>query len=145
MNETRTTMISRDVQGSIQISMARHLRSVAEWRRWRFEDYNRDQRNIQCAEALERFADFIARLPEDDPRLRRLAEVAGYDGEFQPGQQTNYAIGQFHFYNREATDEGFLDHLVELANADFVENGRFAGTNLPPGDDPWYDDEEDEW
>ncbi|MEZ4520558.1 MAG: hypothetical protein R3A46_02780 [Thermomicrobiales bacterium] len=126
-----------DRQGSIQVSMARHLRNVADWRRWRYEDYNRDERNLQCARALDSFADYVARLPEEDRRLRRLAEIAGYDGEFQPGQQTNYAIGQFHFYNSDATFDGFLDHLVDLAEEDFTENGHFGGKNLPPGDDPW--------
>ena len=130
-------MDGRDRQGSIQISMARHLRSVADWRRWRFEDYNRDERNMRCARALDEFADYIARLPEDEPHLVRLAEIAGYDGEFQPGQQTNYAIGRLHFYSQEATFDGFLEHLVELAELDFTENGHFGGKNLPPGDDPW--------
>lgn len=130
-------MSRQDLQGSIQISMARHLRNVADWRRWRYEDYNRDERNMRCATALDAFADYIVGLPEDEPRLRRLAEIAGYDGEFQPGQQTNYAIGRLHFYNQEATHDGFLDHLVELSELDFNENGRFGGHNLPPGDDPW--------
>lgn len=130
-------MLRQDRQGSIQISMARHLRNVADWRRWRYEDYNRDERNLRCASALDDFASFVARLPEDDSRLNRLSEIAGYAGEFQPGQQTNYAIGQFHFYNQDATFDGFLDHLVELAEEDFTENGRFGGKNLPPGDDPW--------
>jgi len=132
-------MTGRDRQGSIQISMSRHLRNIADWRRWRYEDYNRDERNMRCARALDDFATFVAELPEDEPRLRRLAEIAGYDGEFQPGQQTNTAIGKLHFYDQDATFEGFLDHLVELSELDFNENGHFGGTNLPPGDDPWSD------
>jgi hypothetical protein len=123
--------------GSIQVSMARHLRNVADWRRWRYEDYNRDERNLRCARALDAFADFVARLDPDDARLRRLAELAGYDGEFRPGQQTNYAIGRLHFFNEEVSFDNFLDHLVELAEMDHNENGRFGGHNLPPGDDPW--------
>lgn len=136
-------MTRGEVHGSIQISMARHLRSVADWRRWRYEDYNRDERNLRCAKALDSFADFVARLPEDDPRLLRLTEIAGYDGEFQPGQQTNTAIGRLHFFNEDATYDGFLDYLVELAEEDFNENGHFGG-RLPPGDDPWSPDWE-EW
>jgi hypothetical protein len=117
--------------------MAQHLRNVADWRRWRFEDYNRDERNLRCARALESFADFVIELPADDERLVQLANLAGYDGEFRPGQQTNFAIGRFHFYNEDAGFDGFLDYLVELAGLDFTENGRFGGHNLPPGDDPW--------
>lgn len=123
--------------GSIQASMAQHLRNMAEWRRWRFEDYNRDERNLRCARALERFAGYITELPADDERLMRLAVLAGYDGEFRPGQQTNFAIGRFHFYNEDAGFDGFLEHLVELSELDFNENGRFGGHNLPAGDDPW--------
>jgi hypothetical protein len=123
--------------GSIQISMSRHLRNIADWRRWRYEDYNRDERNLRCARALDEFADYVARLGPGDARLLRLAAIAGYDGEFQPGQQTNYAIGRFHFFDEEVTYEHFLDYLVELAETDHTENGRFGGRNLPPGDDPW--------
>jgi hypothetical protein len=130
-------MVREDLQGSIQISMSRHLRNIADWRRWRYEDYNRDERNLRSARDLEELADYVARLPEDDARLLRLANIAGYDGEFQPGQQTNYAIGRFHFFDADVTFESFIDHIVELAELDYNENGHFGGRNLPPGDDPW--------
>jgi hypothetical protein len=130
--------MQRNVQhGSIQVSMARHLRGIADWRRWRYEDYNRDERNLRCARALDEFADYVARLDPEDERLRRLAAIAGYDGEFQPGQQTNYAIARLHFFSADVSFDNFLEHLVELAELDHTENGRFGGRNLPPGDDPW--------
>ncbi len=122
---------------SIRESMAAHLRSVAEWRRWRYNDFYNDPRNLRSAAAIDELAEYVLQLPDDDLRLRQLAYYAGHSGDFLPGQQTNYAIGRFHFFHTDVEFDDFLDHLVELAEQDFTENGRFAGTNLPPGDDPW--------
>lgn len=118
-------------------SIASHFRSIAEWRRWRAQDYNRDPRNLTSAAALEELAEYVTTLPDDDSRLYQLARYAGQSGEFQPGQQTNYAIGLYQFFSTETEPDMFLDRLVELAWEDLDEQGRFGGKNLPPGDDPW--------
>jgi hypothetical protein len=55
--------------GTMQLAMARYLRSLADWRRQRADEYDRDARNLQSAAGLEELAGFVLGLPEDDPRL----------------------------------------------------------------------------
>lgn len=124
------------MQPSIRRPIAEYVRSTAEWRRRRYEDDLRDARNLRSAAALEELARYVLSLPDDDERLRRLAELAFAGETFVPGQQTAYEIGRFHFFSAEATFDGFLDHLVELATFDHKEHGRFGGAQVP-GDDPW--------
>lgn len=116
--------------------MADYLREVASWRRRRYRDDLRDQRNLQSAAALEQLADYVQQLPADNETLTQLAALTIEGGEFLPGQQAAYEIGRFRFYNQEATFDGFLAQLVELARADRGEHGRFGGPQVP-GDNPW--------
>lgn len=116
--------------------MADYLRTVAAWRRQRAEDDLRDARNLRSAAAIEELADYVLTLPDDDPRLARLRRVAVEGEAFVPGQQTAYEIGRFRFFNPEARLDAFLDRLVELAEADKGEQGRFGGRQVP-GDEPW--------
>lgn len=118
-------------------SVARHLRFIAEWRRARAQEYDRDPRNLVSAAALEELADYVTTLSEDHEALIALYRYATENGEFAPGQQTNYAIGRFRFFHTDSEFEPFLSHLAELAWEDFDEKGRFGGKNLPPEDDPW--------
>jgi hypothetical protein len=124
------------VDVSFQRSMANYLRDVAAWRRRRYQDDLRDARNLQSAAALEQLADFVLHLPADSEPLLQLAALTIEGGEFIPGQQTAYEIGRFRFYNQEATFDGFLAQLVELARADRGEHGRFGGPQVPD-DNPW--------
>jgi hypothetical protein len=124
------------VEVSFQRSMADYLREVASWRRRRYRDDLRDQRNLQSAAALEQLADYVQQLPADNETLTQLAALTIEGGEFLPGQQAAYEIGRFRFYNQEATFDGFLAQLVELARADRGEHGRFGGPQVP-GDNPW--------
>ena len=116
--------------------MADLLRQTAAWRRRKAEEYDRDARNLRAAAGLEELADFVLALPEGDPRLHRLGRLAVAGEVFQPGQQTLYEIGRFRFFHDAAGLDAFLDRLVELAEADAGEQGRFGG-RLPEGDDPW--------
>ncbi|GIW04112.1 MAG: hypothetical protein KatS3mg059_0732 [Thermomicrobiales bacterium] len=77
----------------------------------------------ECNNAL---ADYVCRLPPDDPRLQRLGALALAGETFAPGQQTAYEIGRFHVFSTEATFDGFLSRLVELAEADHHERGQFG-------------------
>lgn len=117
-------------------ALADFVRATAAWRRAKAEEYDRDPRNLRSAAALEELADHVAALPPADPRLARLRELAFVDGGFLPGQQTLYELGRFRFHHPEATPDPFLDRLVELAEEDRGEAGRFGG-RLPEGDDPW--------
>ena len=117
-------------------AVADYCRTVAQWRRRKAEEYDRDARNLRSAEGLESFADHLQELPADDPRLTELARLTLAGELFQPGQQVHYEIGRFRFHHPEAGLDPFLDRLVELATRDAGERGRFGG-RLPEGDDPW--------
>jgi len=117
-------------------AMAEYVRSVADWRRRRYDDDLRDARNLRSAAALEEFAAYIVAVPADDPRLIRLGQLCIRGNLFEPTQQVAYEIGRFRFYAEDATLEGFLTQLVELAEADRGEHGVFGGRQVP-GDDPW--------
>jgi hypothetical protein len=116
--------------------IAEYLRSVAAWRRQRYQDDLRDPRNLRSASALDELADYVAALSPNDERLQRLRELAVIGETFVPGQQTAYEIGRFRFFSDEAGLDAFLDRIVELAVADRGEQGRFGGRQVP-GDEPW--------
>ena len=124
------------MEPSINRMMADYLRSVAVWRRQRYQDDLRDVRNLRSAAAMEELAEHILALPADDERLQRLQKVAVEGDLFVPGQQTAYEIGRFHFFSDEAGMDAFVDRILELAIADRGEQGRFGGIQVP-GDEPW--------
>ncbi len=121
---------------AFQRSLADFCRSTADWRRRKADEYDRDVRNLRTATALEELAGHVLALPPDDARLRELARLAGQGDEFLPDQRALYELGRFRFHHPEAGLDPFLDTLVELAEADRGEAGRFGG-QLPEGDDPW--------
>jgi hypothetical protein len=116
--------------------IADYLRSVAAWRRQRYQDDLRDARNLRSAAALEELAEHFLRLPPEDERLQRLQRLAVQGAAFVPGQQTAYEIGRFRFFSEEAGIDAFVDRIVELATADRGEQGRFGGPQAA-GDNPW--------
>src|SRR5207253_10541598 len=116
--------------------MAEYLRSVATWRRQRYQDDLRDARNLRSAAALEELADHVLTLPAEDERLRQLQRLAVEGETFVPGQQTAYEIGRFRFFSDEAGLDAFVDRIVELAVSDRGEQGRFGGPQVA-GDEPW--------
>jgi hypothetical protein len=122
--------------GHVKEAMASYLGQVADWRRRKAEEFDRDLRNLRTARALQDLADFVLTLPEDDPRLGDLERLAMEGERFAPGQMTAYEIGRFRFFNEESSLDAFLTRLVELAEADRGEQGRFGGRQVP-GDDPW--------
>jgi hypothetical protein len=124
------------MERSINLMMAEYLRSVAAWRRQRYQDDLRDARNLRSAAALDELAEHVLSLPPEDERLQRLRTVAVEGEAFVPGQQTAYEIGRFRFFTDEAGLDAFVDRIVELAEADRGEQGRFGGRQVP-GDEPW--------
>jgi hypothetical protein len=119
-----------------QRSLAEFCQSTASWRRRKAEEYDRDERNLRTAVALEELADHLLTLPADDTRLIELQRLAGEGDEFTPDQRVLYELGRFRFHQPDIGIEPFLDTLVTLAEADRGEAGRFGG-RLPEGDDPW--------
>ena len=119
------------------LALADYLRGIADWRRRKADEYDRDLRNIRTADALEELAAHVLTLTDDDPRLHELIRIGALAEDFfMPGQQTSYEIGRFRFHHPEAGLDAFVDRIVELAIADRGEMGRFGGL-LPEGDDPW--------
>lgn len=117
-------------------SLADFAEATAAWRRRKAEEYDRDERNLYTAAALDELAAYVRSLPADDPRLVELHRLAGSGDDFQPDQRVLYELGRFRFHHPETGLDPFLDTLVELALADRGEMGRFGG-RLPEGDDPW--------
>jgi hypothetical protein len=116
--------------------IAEYLRSIASWRRQRYQDDLRDARNLRSAAALDDLAEHVLALPPDDERLVRLRDLAVEGETFLPGQQTAYEIGRFRFFSEEVGLDAFVDRILELAIADRGEHGRFGGRQVP-GDEPW--------
>jgi hypothetical protein len=119
-----------------QLSLAEFCVSTAAWRRRKAEEYDRDQRNLRTAAALEELATYVLSLPADDRRLSELQRLAGQGEDFAPDQRVLYELGRLRFHHPEVGLDPFLDTLVELAWADRGEAGHFGG-RLPEGDDPW--------
>jgi hypothetical protein len=117
-------------------AMAIYLAEIADWRRRKADEYDRDLRNLRTATALEDLADYVLGLSDDDSRLVELDRLAMEGEFFVPGQMTAYEIGRFRFFSEEPSLDAFLTHVVELAQADRGEQGRFGGRQVP-GDDPW--------
>jgi hypothetical protein len=124
-------------------SFAEFCRTTAAWRRRKADEYDRDVRNLRTADALEELANFVEALPGTDPRLTTLHRLAASGDDFAPDQRVLYEIGRFRFHQPDTSLDPFLDTLVELAEADRGEAGRFGG-RLPPGDDPWVQDWDEE-
>ena len=117
-------------------SLADFCESTAAWRRRKAEEYDRDERNLRTATALEELAAHVRSLPVSDDRLVELHRLAASGDDFQPDQRVLYELGRFRFHHPEAGLDAFLDTLVDLATADRSEMGHFGG-RLPEGDDPW--------
>lgn len=124
------------MESDVPAAIANYLRGISRWRRARYNDDLRDARNLRAAAGLDELADYVEQLPIGDPRVARLAAIAMDGAFFAPGQQTSYEIGLFRFHNAEATLDGFLDKIVEFAEADRREHGEFGGRQVE-GDSPW--------
>ena len=126
----------RATAGDVRPALRAYLRDIADWRRRRAQEYDRDPRNVRTADGLDELAGAIDALPADDTRLVRLSQL-GLRGElFEPGQQLHYEVGRFRFHNADVTTDGFLTTMVELAEIDMREQGEFGGPQVP-GDEPW--------
>lgn len=123
-----------------QRSIADYLADVAAWRRQRYDDPHRDPRNLQSAAGLAELAEFILALPQDEPRLRTLAELASSMDSFVPGQQVTWEIARFRFFHTQSSCDAFLSQIAELAERDSTEHGHFGG-RMAEGDDPWEDED----
>ncbi|MBL8129636.1 MAG: hypothetical protein JNM64_18510 [Chloroflexia bacterium] len=121
---------------AFQRSFAAFCDATAWWRRRKAEEYDRDERNLRAANALQELGAFVLSLPADDQRLRDLQRLTATGEDFTPDQRVLYELGRFRFHQPDASMDAFLTQLVALAEADRGEAGRFGGL-MPEGDDPW--------
>lgn len=143
------------MESTTQISIARRIDAIAEWRAEReFQDMmglgpEAAQRSRRSAEGLRELANYIAGLPDDDERLAKLRELAFAGGEFDPGPALLNELGRFRFHEAAQQVETFVDRMVEWAEQDASEIAMFGGPQVP-GDNPFVirvivDDEDDDW
>ncbi len=121
---------------AFQRSFAAFCDATARWRRRKADEYDRDERNLRAANALQELGAFVVSLPPDDQRLRDLQRLAATGEDFTPDQRVLYELGRFRFHQPDASMDAFLTQLVALAEADRGEAGRFGGL-MTEGDDPW--------
>ena len=121
---------------AFQRSFAAFCDATARWRRRKADEYDRDERNVRAANALQELGAFVVSLPPDDQRLRDLQRLTATGEDFTPDQRVLYELGRFRFHQPDASMDAFLTQLVALAEADRGEAGRFGGL-MPEGDDPW--------
>lgn len=119
-----------------QHTIAEHLRSVAQWRRDKMQEFDPDPRNLRSAAGLEELATVWLALPEDDERVVELTRLTFFGQMFRPGQRTEWEIPRFRFYHEESTVEAFLNRLLELARQDSDEIDPI-GLPMVAGDNPW--------
>jgi hypothetical protein len=120
----------------IQTLIAEYLIQLAEWRRMRYQDDLRDQRNLRSADGIETLAAHVRSLSDEDSRLQVLDRLWRRGEQIEVGQQAAYEIGRFRFFIPETEPDAFLDEMVELARADANEHGQFGGQQVR-GDNPW--------
>lgn len=140
----------------VRRAMSDRILGIAEWRRQREQQDllglgpEVARRSQRSAQGLEELAGAISILPEHDARLARIAVLAFYGEQFDPGATMLHELGRFRFHDPAASIEGMIDRLVELAELDHSERDALGGRQVP-GDNPWRpgwlppDEEEDEW
>ena len=80
--------------------------------------------------ALERLADYVRGLPDDDERLLLIGTLAVRGGELMPGPATEHALSRFTGGSAEECDV-FLTQLSHIARDDALARAREFGY-LPP-------------
>jgi len=68
-------VVGRTTSWFVKETLAEEFLRQAEWRDQKAGEYPDDPRNARAAEGLRGLAEYVRNLPDDDPRLRRLAEA----------------------------------------------------------------------
>jgi hypothetical protein len=136
--------------------ISERILAIADWRRQRGQQDllglgpEVARRSERSAAALEDLAGAVATLAPDDGRLARITVLTFSGGYFDPGATMLHELGRFRFHDPDASLDGMIDRMVELAELDHSERDHLGGVQVP-GDNPWRpgwlppDEEEDEW
>ncbi len=104
----------------VRANLATEAEGSADWRRQKAEEHPDDARNAQSAAALERAAAEVAKLPDDDPRLLRLAQILSTDDDDLRGDyldEESRLLSRHGFGTpKPATTDELLADLVEAAD-----------------------------
>ncbi len=117
-----------------QLAFVRYIRSMADWRRERANEYDADPRNLQSASGLDDLASYVLLLADDDEELEEISALTNFRDIFEPGQQLHLAVARYHYFQQDTRQAAFITYLVELARADQAEAGHLAG-RLPEGEE----------
>ncbi len=107
--------------GEARERLALDCNSSAEWRARKADEYPDDLRNRTSAVALETAARDILALPDDDPRLRHLADVAMAGGNDAAAadyiEEASRLIGRHGFSRGDTqTTDDLLAELVRVSS-----------------------------
>jgi hypothetical protein len=102
----------KDVCEQLEMS----LESSAAWRATKAKEHPDDERNAQSAAALARAAREVAALPDDDPRLLRLASIyAAHHDLVIYVEEESSLISRHGFDSPNETTNELLNALVKAA------------------------------
>jgi hypothetical protein len=68
-------VVGHTVSQFVRDTLAQDFELQAEWRDQKAEEYPDDARSARAAEGLRGLAGYVRNLPDDDPRIRHLAQV----------------------------------------------------------------------
>jgi hypothetical protein len=108
--------------------LAEYLREQARWREIKAEEYPEDARNAPSALALLDAAEYVAQLPDDDPRLVRLDQARCFTvaDMFCGGEEVGHIVRLHHFHAPTGSPSQFLDDLAAAAEQDVEQDAEWA-------------------
>ena len=99
--------------------LADYLLAVADWRCIQMRRYPHDARQARAADGLLALARYVADLPDEDERPRRLIRAGRVDRfGFSPFPSIDDAVIHFRLDAADEPVDAFLSRLVRVARAD---------------------------
>jgi hypothetical protein len=99
--------------------LADYLLAVADWRCIQMRRYPHDARQARAADGLLALARYVADLPDEDDRPRRLVRAGRVDRfGFSPYPAIDDAVIHFRLDLADEPVDAFLNRLVRVARAD---------------------------
>ena len=123
--------IDRALVAEVRAYLADHLTQEADWRWTKAKQYPDDRRNHKAALGLANAADQVRRLPADDPRLVRLAELVAEAGgrvqaiTFRDPTGRNFTAALY-FWVSGGDLDGLLERIIAASERVAAETFRAA-------------------
>lgn len=131
MRSSQRTRGEETVEPSYRQLIVGYLRSVVEWRQRRAIEEPHEPRHRHSALLLEQLADFVETLPGDDTRIAVIGRATRTGEAMVPGPILANAVARFGFFTTEASLDGLLTRMEELALEDLGQAGRDPLRDLP--------------